>query len=58
MDVTRQALVARGRRFVWHDGLGDAIRDVSARTKAGDLMCLVGAQGMNDGKTLLGAAAG
>ena len=25
VDVTRQALVARGRRFVWHDGLGDAI---------------------------------
>jgi UDP-N-acetylmuramoyl-L-alanyl-D-glutamate--2,6-diaminopimelate ligase len=58
VDVTRQTLVARGRRFVWHDGLGDAIRDVSARTKAGDLIVLVGAQGMNDGKTLLGAAAG
>ncbi len=51
VDVTRQALVARGRRFVWHDGLGDAIRDAYARTKAGDLILLVGAQGMNDGKT-------
>ena len=58
VDVTRQALVARGRRFVWHDGLGDAIRDACARTKAGDLIVLVGAQGMNDGKTLLGAATG
>jgi UDP-N-acetylmuramoyl-L-alanyl-D-glutamate--2,6-diaminopimelate ligase len=58
VDVTRQALVARGRRFVWHDGLGDAIRDAYARTKAGDLILLVGAQGMNDGKTLLGAATG
>ena len=56
VDVTRQALVARGRRFVWHDGLGDAIRDASARTRAGDLIVLVGAQGMNDGKTLLGAS--
>ena len=58
VDVTRQALVARGRRFVCHDSLADAIRDVSARTKAGDLIVLVGAQGMNDGKTLLGAATG
>ncbi len=57
VDVTRQALVARGRRFVWHDGLGDAMRDAYARTKAGDLIVLVGAQGMNDGKSLLAAAA-
>ena len=55
VDVTRQALVARGRRFVWHDALGDALRDTRARTKAGDLILLVGAQGMNDGKTILGA---
>ena len=53
VDVTRQALVARGRRFAWHDGLGDALRDACARTKPGDLIVLVGAQGMNAGKALL-----
>jgi UDP-N-acetylmuramoyl-L-alanyl-D-glutamate--2,6-diaminopimelate ligase len=55
VDVARQALVARGRRFAWHDALGDALRDARARTKPGDLVVLVGAQGMNDGKTMLGA---
>ena len=58
VDVTRQALVARGRRFVWHDFLADAIRDARARTNAGDLIVLVGAQGMNDGKALLMSVAG
>ena len=53
VDVTRQALVARGRRFVWHDSLADAIRDACARTRGGDLILLVGAQGMNEGKSLL-----
>ena len=55
VDVTRQALVARGRRFVWHDGLGDAIRDARARTSAGDLLVLVGAQGMDGAKAMLNA---
>jgi UDP-N-acetylmuramoyl-L-alanyl-D-glutamate--2,6-diaminopimelate ligase len=58
VDATRQALVARGRRFVWHDALADALRDARARTKAGDLIVLVGAQGMNDGKALLMSVAG
>jgi UDP-N-acetylmuramoyl-L-alanyl-D-glutamate--2,6-diaminopimelate ligase len=53
VDATRQALVARGRRFVWHDTLGDAIREAVARTTAGDLIVLVGAQGMNDGRTII-----
>jgi UDP-N-acetylmuramoyl-L-alanyl-D-glutamate--2,6-diaminopimelate ligase len=56
VDATRQALVGRGRRFVWHDALDDALRDAYARTTSGDLILLVGAQGMNDGKTMLGAA--
>ena len=50
VDATRQALVSRGRRFVWHDALHDALREACARTKAGDLIVLVGAQGMNEGK--------
>ena len=53
IDATRQALVARGRKFVWHDYLEDALRDAFHRTRAGDLIVLVGAQGMNEGKGLL-----
>ena len=55
VDVTRQSLVARGRRFVWHDALADAIAEALARTRRGDLIVLVGAQGMNGGKEMLSA---
>jgi UDP-N-acetylmuramoyl-L-alanyl-D-glutamate--2,6-diaminopimelate ligase len=57
IDATRQALVARGRKFVWHDYLEDALRDALLRTRASDLIVLVGAQGMNEGKRLLGELA-
>jgi len=53
IEATRQALVSRGRRFVWHEMLADALADALHRTAAGDLIVLVGAQGMNDAKTLL-----
>ena len=55
VDVTRQSLVARGRRFVWHDDLANAIAEALARTRRGDLIVLVGAQGMNGGKEMLSA---
>jgi UDP-N-acetylmuramoyl-L-alanyl-D-glutamate--2,6-diaminopimelate ligase len=57
IDATRQALVARGRKFVWHDYLDEALRDALQRTRAGDLIVLVGAQGMNEGKRVLGELA-
>jgi UDP-N-acetylmuramoyl-L-alanyl-D-glutamate--2,6-diaminopimelate ligase len=53
IDATRQALVARGRRFVWHEGLEEALPDAVDRTPAGGLIVLVGAQGMNEAKNLL-----
>jgi len=53
IDGTRQALVARGRRFVWHDALGDALREAFDRTRAGDVIVLVGAKGMNEAKQIL-----
>ena len=56
IDATRQALVSRGRRFVWHEALADALTEALARTSPGDLIVLVGAQGMNDAKSLLQAA--
>jgi UDP-N-acetylmuramoyl-L-alanyl-D-glutamate--2,6-diaminopimelate ligase len=53
IDATRQALVARGRRFVWHETLADALAEAMQRTAAGDLIVLLGAQGMNEAKRLL-----
>jgi UDP-N-acetylmuramoyl-L-alanyl-D-glutamate--2,6-diaminopimelate ligase len=53
MDATRQALVARGRRFVWREALAEALSDALQRTTPGDLIVLVGAQGMNEAKRLL-----
>jgi UDP-N-acetylmuramoyl-L-alanyl-D-glutamate--2,6-diaminopimelate ligase len=53
IDAARQALVSKGRRFVWHDALGDAAREALERTLPGDLLVLVGAQGMNGGKKAL-----
>jgi UDP-N-acetylmuramoyl-L-alanyl-D-glutamate--2,6-diaminopimelate ligase len=53
IDAARQALVTRGRRFVWQDNLDDALREAMERTRAGDLLVLVGAQGMNEGREVL-----
>jgi UDP-N-acetylmuramoyl-L-alanyl-D-glutamate--2,6-diaminopimelate ligase len=53
IDAARQALVSKGRRFAWHDALGDAAREALERTLPGDLLVLVGAQGMNEGKKAL-----
>ena len=55
-DVARQAFVERGRRFVWHDALGAAAREALRRSQTGDLVVLLGAQGMNDGRAMLEAA--
>jgi UDP-N-acetylmuramoyl-L-alanyl-D-glutamate--2,6-diaminopimelate ligase len=53
IDAARQTLVARGRRFVWHDALDAALREALNRTSGGDLIVLLGAQAMNRGKDLL-----
>jgi UDP-N-acetylmuramoyl-L-alanyl-D-glutamate--2,6-diaminopimelate ligase len=58
IDATRQALVARGCRFIWHDALEAAMRDAVERTGTGDLLVLVGAQGMNAGREILERVAG
>jgi UDP-N-acetylmuramoyl-L-alanyl-D-glutamate--2,6-diaminopimelate ligase len=58
IDAARQALVGRGRRFVWHDPLEGALRDALDRTLAGDLIVLAGAQGMDRGKEILFGAYG
>jgi UDP-N-acetylmuramoyl-L-alanyl-D-glutamate--2,6-diaminopimelate ligase len=58
IDAARQALVERGRRFVWHDTLDGAMHEAIARTSPGDLLVLVGAQGMDDGKRILTGLSG
>jgi UDP-N-acetylmuramoyl-L-alanyl-D-glutamate--2,6-diaminopimelate ligase len=58
IDATRQALVSRGRRFIWHDALESAMHEALDRTRAGDVVMLVGAQGMNRGREILERAGG
>lgn len=52
-DAARQVLVRRGCAFAWHDALHDALDAALAATAAGDLMVLVGAQGMNAARSML-----
>ena len=56
VDVARQAFVERGRRFVWHDALDAAAHEALRRSQRGDLVVLLGAQGMNDGRAMLETA--
>jgi UDP-N-acetylmuramoyl-L-alanyl-D-glutamate--2,6-diaminopimelate ligase len=51
--ATRAALDADARGYLWHDSLRDALADAASRTGRGDLLMLLGAQGMNEGKRLL-----
>lgn len=51
--ATRAALEADGCGYLWHDSLSDALAEVASRTRRGDLLLLLGAQGMNEGKRLL-----
>lgn len=53
VDATRQAFAEHGQPIAWFDALEAAARDALAHTRPGDLIVLVGAQGMNDGKRLL-----
>ena len=53
ISATRAALEADGRGYIWHDSLGDALAEAASRTSRGDLLLLLGAQGMNEGKKLL-----
>jgi UDP-N-acetylmuramoyl-L-alanyl-D-glutamate--2,6-diaminopimelate ligase len=58
IDATRQALVLRGCRFIWHDTLEGAMREAVDRTRPGNLLLLTGAQGMNAGREMLERVAG
>jgi UDP-N-acetylmuramoyl-L-alanyl-D-glutamate--2,6-diaminopimelate ligase len=56
IDAARSAFIERACPTFWHDALEDAMRDVAAATSAGDLIVLVGAQGMDHGARLLKGA--
>ena len=57
-EAARGVLDRRGAGCTAHERLRDAIEDALARTRAGDLIVLIGAQGMNQGKALLVSSAG
>lgn len=58
IDAVRSVLIEQGRSFVWRDSLRDAMREAGHGSRPGDLVVLVGAQGMNDGRRLLLEALG
>lgn len=49
IDAARDGFESRGCPFEWHDTLRGAIARVAARSRPGDLVLLLGAQGMDDG---------
>jgi UDP-N-acetylmuramoyl-L-alanyl-D-glutamate--2,6-diaminopimelate ligase len=53
IDATRYAFLACGCAVEWHETLRGAMRAAIGHARAGDLIVLVGAQGMNEGKRLL-----
>lgn len=55
IDAVKQTFAARGQAIHWHDDLHGALASALRLTSAGDLIVLVGAQGMNEGRRLLTA---
>jgi UDP-N-acetylmuramoyl-L-alanyl-D-glutamate--2,6-diaminopimelate ligase len=51
--AARDALDVKGQPYVWRDALCDAIGEALERTAQGDLIVLIGAQGMNEGQRLI-----
>ncbi|MEX2271555.1 MAG: Mur ligase family protein [Vicinamibacterales bacterium] len=56
--AAREAFRQRGLEPVWHETMRGAMKDVAAHTHAGDLIVLVGAQGMDAGRDELQKALG
>ena len=53
IDAARSGFTSHGCPLGWHDTLAEAIRDVAELSRRGDLVLLIGAQGMNAGARLL-----
>lgn len=58
IDTVRAAFAESKQEIEWHDTLGEAARSALDHTGEGDLIVLVGAQGMNEGRRLLLNSAG
>lgn len=56
--AARQAFRDRGLEPAWHETMSGAMHDAAAHTRPGDLIVLVGAQGMNAGRDELSRAFG
>ena len=55
-DATREAFHRRGVEATWHETMETAMRDAARASSPGDLIVLVGAQGMDAGRDMLQAA--
>ena len=56
VDAARDGFASRRQKIYWCDRLADAARAAMDATQPGDLVVLVGAQGMNEGQPLLSSA--
>ena len=56
IDAARRSLATRGVGFSWHERLRSAMEMVAAASHPGDLVLLLGAQGMDEGAALLRGA--
>lgn len=53
IDATRRAFEERGCPIAWEETLAGAMRDLARSSSSGDLIVLLGAQGMDEGARLL-----
>ncbi len=53
VEAARQAFRDRGVEPAWHETMKRAVEDAAAHSRAGDLIVLAGAQGMNAGRAQL-----
>lgn len=58
LTAAHDALSAAQCPFIAHSSLRDAIADAVGHTESGDLLVLIGAQGMNEGRRMVEEAAG
>ena len=58
LAAAHDAFARAGCSFVFHETLREAMARALERTRAGDLILLIGAQGMNEGRSILEELAG
>jgi UDP-N-acetylmuramoyl-L-alanyl-D-glutamate--2,6-diaminopimelate ligase len=58
IDATRTAFEQRGQALEWYDTLQEAVAEAARLSNRGDSILLAGAQGMNQGASLLRSVLG